>query len=177
VGDVAVIVKKQVYETTYSYNIDSIFFISFSFGQSIDSVRLKKKAFKNYSACLKSHEEKKIKKYEKYVHPTIIKQVGKEKLLLKNDSNIKIRERSISEIGKIHFDNQAYQFTFTETNISDVVNKEKVCSYTVIAMSYDKGKNWVFFNAYDSIEKMKEDIPELSSNLKVKNIPIQNFQF
>jgi hypothetical protein len=44
-------------------------------------------------------------------------------------------------------------------------------------MSYDKGKNWVFFNAYDSIEKMKEDIPELSSNLKVKNIPIQNFQF
>ena len=73
-------------------------FISFSFGQSVDSISLKKKAFKNYSACLKSHEEKNLKKYQKYVHPEIIKQVGKEKLLLENDSNIKITKRNISEI-------------------------------------------------------------------------------
>ena len=138
---------------------------------------MKKKAFKNYSACIKSHEEKKLKKYQKYVHPAIIKQVGKEKLLLENDLNIRITKRNISEIGKIHLDDQAYQFTFTETTISDLDNMEKASSYTVIAMSYDKGKNWVFFNAYDTIEKMKQHIPELNSNLKVKNIPTLYFQF
>lgn len=153
------------------------FFTSFSFGQSVDTINLRKKAFKNYFVCIKSHEEKKLKKYKKYVHPAILKQVGEEKLLLENDLNIKITERNISEIGKIHFDNQVYQFTFTETTISDNENREKVSSYTVIAMSYNKGKNWVFFNAYDSIEKMKEDIPELSSNLIIKNIPKLNFQF
>ena len=112
----------------------------------------------------------KLKKYQKYVHPAIIKQVGKEKLLLENDLNIRITKRNISEIGKIHLDDQAYQFTFTETTISDLDNMEKANSYTVIAMSYDKGKNWVFFNAYDTIEKMKQHIPELNSNLKVKNL-------
>ncbi len=154
-----------------------LFFASFCFGQNVDTITLKKKAFKNYSACIKSHEEKNLKKYQKYVHPEITKQVGKEKLLLENDSNIKITKRNISEIGKIHLDDQAYQFTFTETTIYDIENMEEASSYTVIAMSYDKGKNWVFFNAYDSIEKMKEDIPELNSNLKVKNIPKLNFQF
>lgn len=153
------------------------FFTNFSFGQSVDTIRLKKKAFKNYSACIQSHEEKNVNKYLKYVHPVILKQVGKEKMFRDNDSTLKITKGSISKIGKIYLDNQAYQFTFTETTISDVENMEKANSYTVIAMSYDKGKNWVFFNAYDAIEKMKEDIPELNANLKVTYIPKQNFQF
>lgn len=153
------------------------FFTNFSFGQSIDTIRLKKKAFKNYSACIQSHKEKNVNKYIKYVHPVILKQVGKEKLFLDNDSTLKITKGSISKIGKIHLDHQAYQFTFTETTSTDAENTENTNTYTVIAMSYDKGKNWVFFNAYDSVEKMKEDIPELNPNLKVIDIPKQNFQF
>ena len=155
-----------------------LFFVTtFSFGQSVDTIRLKKKAFKNYSACIQSHQEKNVDKYLKYVHPVILKQVGKEKLFLDNDSSLKNTKGSIRQIGKIYLDNQAYQFTFIETIRTEVEDTENANTYTVIAMSYDKGKNWVFFNAYDSVERMRADIPELNPNLKVIDIPKQNFQF
>lgn len=153
------------------------FFTNFSFAQSVDTISLKVKAFKNYSACIQSHKEKNVNEYLKYVHPVILKQVGKEKVFLDNNSIPKITKGSISKIGKIYLDHQAYQFTFTETTRTDVEDTEKAHSCTVIAMSYDKGKNWVFFNAYDSVEKMKEDIPELNANLKVTYLPKQKFQF
>ena len=153
------------------------FFTNFSFGQSVDTISLKVKAFKNYSACIQSHKEKNVNTYIKYVHPVILKQVGKEKVFLNDASKLKITKGSISKIGKIYLDHQAYQFTFTETTNTDVEKTENTNTYTVVAMSYDKGENWVFFNAYDSVEKMKEDIPELNPNLKVTYLPKQSFQF
>lgn len=154
-----------------------IFFTGFCFSQSIDTISLKRKAFKDYKACTKYYEGKNLEKYSKYVHPIIVKQIGKEKLLLENNLSLKNTKRSVVETGKIFFDNQVYQFEFTESMISEVNNIEKSNNYSVIAMSYDKGINWVFFNAYDSIERMLKDIPELNSHLKVKNVPKLNFQF
>ncbi|WP_445454643.1 hypothetical protein [Flavobacterium sp. 25HG05S-40] len=153
------------------------FFTNFSFGQSADTISLKVKAFKNYSACIQAHKEKNVNEYLKYVHPVILKQAGKEKVFQNNASTPRITKGSISTIGKIYLDNQAYQFTFTEITSTDVEKTENTNSYTVIAMSYDKGKNWVFFNAYDSVESMQEDIPELNANLKVIYTPKQNFKF
>jgi hypothetical protein len=148
-----------------------------SCGQQIDTITLKKEVIVQYKKCLLL-KKKKSKEYLKYVHPTILKQTNEKNLYSENLDDIKVINRIIENPKTIFTENNIYQCSFQEKISIDNKNKEDSdFKYSVIAISYDEGKNWCFFNAYDTLENMKKDIPELNEKLEIKLKAKETFQF
>jgi hypothetical protein len=151
---------------TQKVSIIILSMITVVFGcNSIDRKHIQKEAILQYNQCIRFYNNHDTLNYLKYVHPKI--RPANQKYFF--DS---IKHKSdISDLSELFIKDSIYQFSFKE-----IVNSKQEVN-DVIAISYNYGENWYFFNVFNSVKKMSNTIPDLDERLPIKFNQSTEFKF
>ncbi|WP_341227739.1 hypothetical protein [uncultured Arcticibacterium sp.] len=103
-----------------------------------------------------------------FLHPKILQSLGERRTIIQNlnegfESGDKVLEIFNEQPSELIIGNKTYQCTFTQ-RLKMLINQKGISiNSTLIAISYNKGKDWKFVNTSGSnIEDLRDLIPELS---------------
>lgn len=146
--------------------------INLANGQIIDSLAIRDTIVAQYKECLKSYQDSNVEKYVRYIHPNFRENINPNTVLNMDELDIKVISRSAQSPRKIIVNDSIIQSSMIE--LLRVIDKDSTISlmrYSVVAISYNNGKSWYFFNAFDPIDEIKEMIPEISYELDLIEFP------
>jgi len=151
----------------------ALLLISLCTGAQSLSTTIKVQAMEMGNAVIKND----FNSFVKYMHPDVIAFAGgKEKLKTKMDSaygmmkqfNVTFKRYWIGHPGEIIKHKKSLQAVLPESTILKTPLGELTAETSVIAITHDKGKNWLFIdtNVYN-LEKLKNVLPDLSPRLVI----------
>jgi hypothetical protein len=149
-----------------------ILFTVNSIGQNYNTV-IKTQAMEMVRALMR----KDYPAFSKYIHPKVIEMAGgSEKLVQRMDTvnsiakqfGAKIKKVIIGEPAKITGCNKELQTTLPQTTDMETLLGTLTVATTLIAISSDAGKNWVFIDtSLYNLDELKKSMPGLCTGLVV----------
>ncbi len=118
-----------------------------------------------YRQCIRFYNNKDTNNYIKFVHPNI--RLTNQKYFFDSIKH-KVNTDSLSDL---FINDSIFQFSFVEKSNSNLIGNY------VIAISYNYGKNWYFFNVFNTLKNMRILIPNLDYRLPVKLKQNPDFMF
>lgn len=151
-----------------------IILLSISSYSQIDSLYLKQSALIHGQKMINSFDDGDYDTFIKLNHPKIIELMGGEEKMkntLKKGlgENIEIIETTITNPQKVIVYKDMVQCVIEQEQIMNVEGKKLYTKGSLIAISYDLGKSWIFIGvASNTLSSLKIHFPELSNDLKIK---------